>query len=229
MRPFVRVIVALTVACGTGLAGAQLNAFQKADPSAFSGTWKLNAEASTNPNGPAQPQGGGRGTSRGGGGGAITGGGGGGGGEEGGGARTAQVTAGSGPGAGGSLGREEQARFYAMLGAMEKAPQQLALAATDKDVTITPDNAVPFHQATDGKKVDLPTGSKAFGSIAVKTKWDGPELKREMKTVDGLTVIETYTMTGPDRLTVSLELKSQVERLADWRKQPIERVYDRVK
>lgn len=209
-------------------AGVALAAFQKADAQAFNGTWTLNAEASTNPNGPQAPQGdagrrgGGGGTS----GGGATGGTGGGGGDS----RTGGGGGFTGPAPGGTLGREEQARLYAMLTALEKAPQQLVLAASDKDVTITPDGGTPFHQSADGKKEDVPTGNKAFGNLEIKTRWDGGALKREIKTIDGLTVIETYKVTGPDQLTVSLELKSQVERLADWRtKQPIQRVYERTK
>ena len=213
------------LATGLWMAGAQAGAFQKANPAAFNGTWKLNATASTNPDGPpAQARGGGGGARSGGGGGGgggVSGGGGGGGGDEGGG------TPNGGP-AGGSLGNQERTRFYAMLKVLEHAPQSLALAATDKDVTLTPDANKPMHEMTDGKKVDVPTGNNAFGSLEIKTKWDGASLKREVKTIDGLTVIETYAVS-PDgkQLVVSLDLKSQVERLPDAQRVPIKRVYDK--
>ena len=118
------------------VAGTSALAFQKANPAAFSGTWKLNAGASTNPDGPPAAQsgrgsGGSRGGGNGGGGGGGVSGGGGGGGDEGGGAPN------GGP-AGGALGNEEKARFYAMLKVLEHAPRDLVLAATDKDITLTP-------------------------------------------------------------------------------------------
>lgn len=210
------------LAGGVLVALAALDARQKPDLAAFNGTWKLNAEASKNPDGPAQPQG----AKAGGGGGERSG--------------TASVSGGgsagetgfksaTGPAPGGALGAAEQQRFYTMLKVLEHAPQQLGVAVTDKDVTLTPDNNQPFHHTTDGKKEELPTGNKAFGNLEVRTKWEGAALQRSIKTIDGLTVIETYKL-GPDakQLHVSLELKSQVERLPDWRKQPIERVYDRV-
>jgi hypothetical protein len=41
-------------------------------------------------------------------------------------------------------------------------------------------------------------------------------------------VVETYTVgAGGKQLTVSVELKSQVERLADALRQPIKRIYER--
>src|SRR5262249_17135610 len=134
----------------------------------------------------------------------------------------------SGPAPGGTLGAAEQNRLYTMLKVLEHAPEQLGVAVTDKDVPLTPDNNEPFHQLTHGQKEKLAPGNKAFGNLEVRTKWEGPALQRSIKTIDGLTVIETYTLS-PDakQLHVSLELKSQVERLPDWRKQPIARVYDR--
>jgi hypothetical protein len=212
----------LLLAAGVWIAGAPTIAFQKANPVAFNGMWKLNAAASMNPDGPpaAQAARGGRGGgSRSGGGNAGAGGGGG---DEGGG------TPNGGP-AGGTLGNEEKARFYAMLIVLERAPKDMVVAATDKDITLTLDAGKPLHEMTDDKKVNLPTGSKVFGDLEIKTKWDGASLRREIKTIDGLTVIETYALS-PDgkQLLVSLDIKSQVERLADAQKLPIKRVYDRV-
>jgi len=221
------------------LGGAALvaRAADKPNPTAFNGTWTLDVPASVNPSGPpaatssrrtgGRSGGGGGGSSSGGGGGggSASGGGGGGGGE---------VSAGGGGGGvsgggsgGGALGVGERQRFYAMLKILEKAPTTLIIAATDKDVTLGADGAKPMHHML-GKTEKVPTGTEAFGDIEVKTKWDGASLKRELKTIDGLTVVETYTVApdGKD-LTVSLELKSQVERLADAQRQPIKRIYHR--
>jgi hypothetical protein len=227
-------ILGALLACGV-FSGAWTGTSQKADPQAFTGSWRLNTAGSTNPNGPPPPARGSGSNNRGGSaaGGASTGASGAGGSGDPG---TAGSEAGGGGGtrsgggaAGGSLGSEERARFYAMLKVLEQAPSMLAIAATDKDVTLTLDGSKPFHHVTDGKKEDLPTGNKSFGSLEVKTKWDGSSLKREIKTVDGLTVIETY-VPSPDgkQLTVALDLKSQVERLPDAQRQPIKRTYDRV-
>jgi hypothetical protein len=229
MNRFARLASSLAFAIAVcGSATVLFAAAQKADPTLVNGTWKLDAAASTNPNGPEAA----RGTAPrgGGGGGGFSGGGGGGGGSDAGGQSAGGGgSRGSGGGTGGgTLGNEERARFYAMLKILEHAPTQLVLAATDKDVTITADDSKPFHHMTDGKKEDLPTGNKSFGNLEVKTKWDGAALKREIKTVDGLTVIESYTPSADGKqLVVSLELKSQVERLADAQRVPIKRVYNR--
>jgi hypothetical protein len=214
-------IVATLVAV---LGGASVMALQKADPGAFSGTWKLDTAASVNPNGPPPP-----GSAQRSGGGAPRGGGGepGGGGGEGPGGGGGGGLSGGGSG-GGSLGTGERQRFYAMLKVLTQAPALLSIAATDKDVTFTPANGKPMRHLTDGKTEKVPTGNEQFGNLEIKTRWDGATLKRELKTVDGLTVVETYAVApGGKQLTVSVELKSQVERLADAMRQPIKRIYDR--
>jgi len=214
----------ITTILATGVSASD----QKADPALISATWKLDNAASTNPNGPNAASG--PAPRSGGGGGGFSGGGGGGGGSDAGGQSAGGGgNRGTGGGAGGgTLGNEERARFYAMLKILEHAPAQLVIAATDKDVTITADDAKPFHHMTDGKKEDLPTGNKSFGNLEIKTKWEGASLKREIKTVDGLTVIESYTPSADGKqLVVSLDLKSQVERLADAQRVPIKRVYVR--
>ena len=81
---------------------------------------------------------------------------------------------------------------------------------------------------TDGKKMNLPTGNKSFGDFESRPSGTPRRSSARFKTIDGLTVIETYTTSGDGKqLLVSLELKSQVERLADAQKQPIKRVYDK--
>src|SRR6185436_1259186 len=88
---------------------------QASDPAtALSGGWKLNMEASTNPNGPDGP-----------------------------GARGARGGGGSdapkpmtGPPPGGDLGKEELQRFNTHLAMFRKAPPLLGIKATDKEVTL---------------------------------------------------------------------------------------------
>jgi hypothetical protein len=214
------------------MAAVAIAAYQKADPAAFSGTWTLDVAASINPNGPTAPASAPR--PGGAGGGARSGGGGGGGGSDAGGGGGGQSDGGGGGGptgggsGGGALGAGERARFYAMLKVLEHAPASLVIGATLKDVTLTADGSKPFHHMTDGKTEKMPTGNEKFGNLEIRTKWDGAALKREVKTIDGLTVAETYTLAADGKqLTVSLELKSQVERLADAQRQPIKRVYHR--
>lgn len=227
------VVICLALAGFLFMGTASLAAFQKADPIAFSGTWTLDVPASTNPSGPTasapaqRPRGSSAGGASGGASGGSSGGGGGdtGGGQSAGGGGGGVSGGGSG---GGSLGVAEKARFYAMLTVLEHAPTSLVIAATATDVTLTADGSKPVHHMANGKTEKLPTGNEKFGSLEIKTRWDGPALKREIKTIDGLTVAETYTL-APDgkQLYVTLDLKSQVERLADARRQPIKRIYNR--
>jgi hypothetical protein len=200
--------------CAALLLLGKVSAYQKADPQAFNGTWKLDAAASTNPNGPQnpgavrapRPTGGARGGS-----GAA----GGGGGE------------GASGGSDAALGGGERQRFYAMMKILTHAPATLGIAATPTEVTLSPDQSKPFHHMTNGKTEKLPV-DKNFGDLEIKTKWDGAALKREVKTIDGLTVAETYTLSGDGKqLLVSIDLKSQVERLSDDVREPIKRVYTR--
>jgi hypothetical protein len=203
-------IVTGLVACGLCAVSVAASADQKATPTAFAGTWALDKAASVNPSGPQ----GAAGRARSSGGNAQSGA------DDSMGIRTGEV--------GGALGPQEKQRFYAMLRVLEQAPESLMIAATDKEVTLTFDGGKAFHHMTDGKKQDLPTGNKSYGDLEVKTKWDGANLKREIKTIDGLTVIETYTPSADGKqLIVTLDLKSQVERLADAQKVPIKRVYNR--
>jgi hypothetical protein len=201
--------------CAALLSLVRVSAYQKADPQAFNGTWKLDAGASSNPNGPAnpgpvrapRPTGGAKGGSG------------------------MQAGGGGGEGASGgsdaALGGAEQKRFYAMMKLLTHAPSTLAIAGTTTDVTLTQDASKPFHHMTNGKTEKLPIGEN-LGDLEIKTKWDGAALKREIKTIDGLTVAETYTLAGDGKqLLVAIELKSQIERLADDVKQPIKRVYTR--
>ena len=72
----------------------------------------------------------------------------------------------------------------------------------------------PFDLALELQR-DGQLGSQAFGALEIKTRWDGPALKREIKMVDGLTVIETYKLTGPDHDEPSQNLTRQNPNLAE--------------
>jgi len=206
----------LPLACAMLLLPGRVSAYQKVDAQAFNGTWKLDVAASSNPNGadhpgpmraprPTEGAKGGSGMQAGGG------------------------VEGAKGGSDAALSPGEQQRFYAMMKILTQAPATLAVATTSTDVTLTPDASKPFHHLTNGKTEKLPIGDKNFGDLEIKTKWDGAGLKREIKTIDGLTVAETYTLAGEGKqLLVTIELKSQIERLADNLKQPIKRVYNRV-
>lgn len=172
------------------------------DPASFNGTWKLDEAASTNPSGPGGLEQG-----------------------------PPRLSKGAAPGSqagGGTLQPMERARFYKMLQGLEIAPKTLVLAVTDKDVTITADGGKPFAYKTDGKVETMPTGNAQLGDLEIKTHWDGAALKREVKTIDGLTVIESYTVSADGKqLTVAVDLKSQVEHLPDSQRKPIKRLYNR--
>jgi hypothetical protein len=89
---------------------------QASDPAAaLSGGWKLNMEASINPNGPDGP--GAKVSAKPGG----------------------QFSSPNGPPPGGDLGKEELQRFNTHLAMFRKAPPLLGIKATDKEVTLAYD------------------------------------------------------------------------------------------
>jgi hypothetical protein len=183
---------------------------QAADPAAaLSGGWKLNMEASTNPNGPdGEGARGGRG-SRGGGGGSDA---------------PKPMT---GPPPGGDLGREELQRFNAHLAMFRKAPPLLGIKATDKDVTLAydpdPAKGMIYKYTTDGKKSVMTTPA---GPIDIKVKWNGKVLRREIETKESLKVTENYTLSADGKqLVVTVETTNIMVRMD---KVEIKRVYDRV-
>jgi hypothetical protein len=179
---------------------------QAADPAAaLSGGWKLNMEASTNPNG---PDGAGARGGRGGGGG--------------GGDRV-----GVGPPPGGDLGREELQRFNAHLAMFRAAPALLGIQATAKDVMLVydpdPAKGLIYKYTTDNKKSVMTTPA---GPVEIKVKWNGKVLRREMETKESLKVVEDYTVSADGKqLVVTVETSNIMVRMP---KVEIKRVYDRV-
>lgn len=175
-------------------------AAQAADPAgALSGGWKLNVEASLNPNGPDGA--GGRDARGGGRGGNIVG--------------------------GGDLGREEMQRFNAHLAMFRAAPPLLGIQATAKDVLLAydpdPAKGLIYKYTTDNKKSVMTTPA---GPVDVKVKWNGKVLRREMETKESLKVVEDYTVSADGKqLVVTVETTNIMVRMP---KVEIKRVYDRV-
>jgi hypothetical protein len=176
---------------------------QATDPAAaLSGGWKLNMEASINPNGPDGPG------ARGGRGGDF-------------------AAPGRGPAPGGDLGKEELQRFNTHLAMFRKAPALLGIQASAKDVMLAydpdPAKGMMYKYSTDGKKSVMNTPA---GAIDIKVKWNGKVLRREVETKESLKVVEDYS-TSPDgkQLFVTVETTNIMVRMP---KVEIKRVYDRV-
>ena len=177
---------------------------QAADSAAaLSGGWKLNMEASINPNGPDGP-----------------------------GAKISAKAGGqfsnpSGPPPGGDLGKEELQRFTAHLAMFRKAPPLLGIKATDKEVTLAydpdPAKGLIYKYTTDNKKSVMTTPA---GPVDVKVKWNGKTLQREMETKESLKIVEKYTPSADGKqLEVTVETTNIMVRMD---KVEIKRVYDRV-
>jgi hypothetical protein len=206
------VVVALTLHAhlSTSLAAAQK------DVPALSGVWKLNVDASTNPNGPGGA--GGR-SSRAGGAGT---------GSDGLPSLGRGVQGGggfSGPPPGGDLGAEELARFNAMKAYVFKAPEMMGLQATTTEFKMLLDPAKNFGYAhkTDNKKASIATPA---GAADAKVKWDGVKLRRELETKESLHVIEEYALSADgNQLIVTVKADSQMVR--NVQSVEIKRVYDR--
>lgn len=175
---------------------------QAADPmAALTGGWKLNMDASTNPNGPDGPG------ARGG--------------------RGGNPDSRNGPPPGGDLGREELQRFNAHLTMFRHAPPLLGIQLTARDVVLAydpdPAKGMIYKYTTDNKKIVMPT---AAGPVEVRVKWDGKVLHREIETKESLKVIETYAPGADGRqLVVTVETTNIMVRMP---KVEIRRVYDRV-
>jgi hypothetical protein len=220
---------------------ARVRADQKEVP-ALSGVWKLNVEASTNPNGPpppkaeAGPRRGGAGGSGGGfgGGGGAAGGGGGGGGDAGGGGGDTGGGGGGGGGLGGgrlegmeSLGPKEAARFNAMKAMFFHAPEMMGLqvTATEFKMLLDPSKNFGYAHKLDNKKQSLTTPA---GEATFKLKWDGAQVRREIETPDTLHVIEMYELS-PDGNQLIVTVKSDSRMVRNVQLGDIKRVYDRQK
>ena len=178
---------------------------QATDPmAALSGGWKLNMDASINPNGP-----------------------------DGAGARAGRSGGGSsdrvnvGPPPGGDLGKEELQRFNTHLAMFRKASPLLGVQLTAKDVVLAfdpdPSKGMTYKYTTDGKKTVMPTPG---GPVDVKVKWNGKVLRREIESKESLKVVEEYTPSADGKqLTVTVETTNIMVRMV---KTEIKRVYDRV-
>jgi hypothetical protein len=189
----------------------------------FEGVWKLNVEASTNPNGPPPPARRGGGGARGGRGGgasfavgfAQSGGSGGG----------PSIPSGGNETIGNSLSTEEQVRFDAMKNFMLTAPAMMGLSATATDFTIVldPVKKLGFVHKLDNKAVSLNT---AGGPGQFKARWDGSKIRRELETKESLKITEDYELSKDNnQLIVTVKYDAVMVRM---QKMDVKRIYDRV-
>jgi hypothetical protein len=193
----------------------------QSDVPEMSGVWKLNVDASTNPNGPPAAARGGKPRGGGGGGGSSAGSGGGGGGGEGGGGGPANGQEAS------TLSAQEQQRFNAIKALAFKAPEMMAIQATPTDfkMLIDPATKQGFAHKTDNKKQTLETPG---GATDFKVKWDGKKLRREYETKDSFRCVEEYALSADgSQLTVTVKADSGMVR--NVQVGDIKRVYDRQK
>ncbi len=239
-----RILIVLALV-GLPMTATRLVAKQKETPN-ISGTWKLNVEASTNPNGPAASAapasgrrgGGGGGGDTGGGGGAAGAGGGGGGGDTGGGGGGGGGGEGGGGGGGGmaatagsNMSPQENQRLQATLAGFRQAPPMMGLQSQPGTVIIgfDPDASKGkiWKHTTDDKKATVPT---PWGPMEAKVKWDGQTLHREMvmHNAGDFKVVEEYKLS-PDgkQLTVTLKTTSVMSPTPKIQQIDIKRVYDR--
>jgi hypothetical protein len=151
------------------------------DVPAMSGVWKLNVEASTNPNGtpPKAPARGQRG-------------------------------GGDGDDAGGNLGKEEMTRFNTMKKMLWEAPPMMGIQATATDfkMLLDPVKKLGYAHKTDNKKQTVATPS---GPADFKVRWEGGKLKREVDTPDTLHVLEEYSLSADGKqLIVTVKADSRM-------------------
>ena len=200
---------------------AALRATTSQDMPALTGVWKLNVEASTNPNGPPPkaPAPGRRGGGEGGGGGAQAGGGGGGGGDDGAPSRSATGDT------GGSLNRDELARFNGSKTFFFTAPPMMGIQATPTEfkMLLDPEKKMGFAHQTDNKKQTLATPA---GPADFKVKWDGKKLRREVETKETLHLVEEYSLS-PDGKQLIVTVKADSRMVFNVQNGDIRRVYDR--
>jgi hypothetical protein len=236
-----RILIVLALV-GLPLSATRVVAKQKETPN-ITGTWKLNVEASTNPNGPAAtaaPAGRARGGGgdAGGGGAAGAGGGGGGGDTGGGGGGGGGGDAGGGGGGGGkaatadsNMSKEENQRLQVTLAGFRQAPLMMGLQSTPGNVLIAfdpdPSKGKAWKHTTDDKKATVPT---PWGPMEAKVKWDGQTLHREMvmHNAGDFKVVEEYKLS-PDgkQLVVTLKTTAVMSPTPRIQQVEIKRVYDR--
>jgi hypothetical protein len=160
---------------------APLASSRQGDVPALSGVWKLNAEASTNPNGPPPRQ-----------------------------AARGQRGGGDGEDAGGNLGKEEMARFSSMKKMFFTAPPMMGIQATAADfkMLLDPEKKLGYAHKTDNQKhtVATPAGPADF-----RVRWDGTRLRREVDTPDTLHVVEEYSLSPDGKqLIVTVKADSRM-------------------
>jgi hypothetical protein len=156
-------------------------AARQGDVPALSGVWKLNAEASTNPNGPPPRP-----------------------------AARGQRGGGDGEDAGGNLGKEEMTRFTNMKKMFFTAPPMMGIQATATDfkMLLDPEKKLGYAHKTDNKKQTVPTPA---GPADFKVRWDGQKLRREVETPDTLRVVEEYSVSGDGKqLIVTVKADSRM-------------------
>jgi len=198
---------------------------------AFDGVWKLNVEASTNPNGPPPPARGrgGRGGRGAPGGGAAPGGTGPsftvGFAQSGGSGGAPSIPSGGNETIGNSLSGEEEVRFNQMRDFLLIAPPMMGVSATATDFTIVldPVKKLGFQHKLDNKVVALNT---AGGPGQFKARWDGSKIRREVETKESLKVTEDYELSkDAKQLIVTVKYDAVMVRM---QKMDVKRVYDRV-
>ncbi len=160
---------------------AQIEVGARQDVSAMSGVWKLNVEASTNPNGtPPKP------------------------------AARGQRGGGDGDDAGGNLGKEEMTRFNNMKKMFFSAPPMMGIQATATDfkMLLDPEKKLGYAHKTDNKKQTVATPA---GPADFKVRWDGQKLKRDVETPDTLHVLEEYALSADGKqLIVTVKADSRM-------------------
>jgi hypothetical protein len=192
--------VVLAGAIGLLPAGAASPQSQAAAAAAaLSGGWKLNPQASVNPDGEGKAVARGQGIS----------------------------DNQKGPGPGGDLGREEAQRFNYHLTLFSQAPPMLGIQATAGQVLLAydpdPAKGPVFKHATDNKKTSLATPA---GPVEIRARWDGAKLRREIETAESLKVTEEYVVSADGKqLTVTVKRSSVMVRVPSLE---IRRVYERV-
>lgn len=164
----------------------------------FDGVWKLNTEASVNPNGPAVPEHW---------------------------PRDIGETSGYNFGWVGSLSTAERAWFDAMTTLFFTAPPIVGVSATATEFTLVLDPAarLGYMHKTDNKAQPLVTSA---GPAEFKVRWDGNKIRRELEAKRALHIIEEYMLSSDDtQLIVMVKADSRVVSMKNGE---IKRVYDRV-
>lgn len=198
-------LMAILIAVAGAAPMARASAPQDA-PAAISGVWKLNAEASVNPNGPpaAKPVQRPR--------------------EGGGGGSGYDPTGGGSKPIEGGIGKEEQQRLDNAKAFFFKAPEMMGVQATKEEFKLLLDPAKNFGFAhkTDNKKAKMTT---PVGAMDFKAKWDGQKLVREAE-LESLKVVETYTVSADGKQLI-VTVKADSSMVRNVQTGEIKRVYDK--